>query len=94
MKERMSRGFLVLVLVLAAGCTSQAGPFVTNIRYAGPGLLSVEKCMVEFTNYGTNVGSHVSTEDCTNEVIALRPPMPPEPPPRQSAPPAPPPPEM
>jgi len=65
----MTRASLALLLLLTAGCVSQAGPFVTHIRYAGPGLLAVEKCMVEFTKF-TNT---VSTEDCSTEVVAIGP---------------------
>jgi len=78
----MSRSFLPLsfLALLSAACTSQAGPFVTQIRYAGPGLIAVEKCMVEFTKF-TNT---ISTEDCGTEVIAVGPQ--PGAPPQQMAP--------
>ena len=37
---------LLSILAIAAGCTSQAGPFVTNISSDGRGGLVVEKCMI------------------------------------------------
>jgi len=60
---------LALLSLLVAGCTSTAGPFVTSIRYGGPGLLVLEKCMVEHTK----VGNHIATTDCFDETVAIGP---------------------
>jgi hypothetical protein len=55
-----------LVLVFVTGCTSTAGPFITNISSAGPGRIRVEKCEVEFSVIGY---SHIENGACTTETL-------------------------
>ncbi len=59
--------FLMCSVAILAGCTSQAGPFVTNISSDGQGNLVVEKCMVELQRQI----STVQNTNCTNTTIAL-----------------------
>ncbi len=56
------------VLALLSGCTTTAGPFVTNISGAGPGMLRIDKCEVEFTTWGYQ---HISTGECTSETVSI-----------------------
>jgi type IV secretion system protein VirB7 len=50
------------------GCSSKAGPFVTNISSDGEGGIVVEKCMVRLDRMINTVES----ADCTNTSIRLR----------------------
>ncbi len=50
------------------GCTSQAGPFVTNISSDGAGGLVIEKCMVSLQRQIHTM----QNADCTNSTIHLR----------------------
>lgn len=52
---------------ILAGCSSQAGPFVTNISSDGRGGLVVEKCMVRLDRMINTVES----SSCTNSGITL-----------------------
>lgn len=65
------RKLLVVSLIFSAvtmtGCSSKAGPFVTNISSDGRGGLTVEKCMVRLDRTINTVES----SDCTNTSIAL-----------------------
>jgi len=68
--------FKVIVPVLfvafaVSACTSQAGPFVTNISSDGRGGLNVEKCMVKLDR---NINT-VEASQCTNTNITLSRPM-------------------
>lgn len=54
-------------IIILAGCTSQAGPFVTNISSDGQGNLVVEKCMVELQRQI----STVQNSGCSNTTISL-----------------------
>ena len=56
-----------IVLIGVAGCTSRAGPFVTNVSSDGRGNLVIEKCMVELQRQI----STVQNTDCTATAIAL-----------------------
>ena len=58
---------LVLSIVVMAGCSSKAGPFVTNISSDGRGGLTVEKCMVRLDRAINTVES----SDCTNTSLTL-----------------------
>lgn len=58
---------LVLSAVALAGCSSKAGPFVTNISSDGRGGLTVEKCMVRLDRTINTVES----SDCTNTSLTL-----------------------
>lgn len=58
-----------LGFVAIAGCTSTAGPFVTHISSAGPGLLRVEKCEVVMSKW-TNT---IDVGDCTAEMVPVQP---------------------
>lgn len=58
---------LALATIALAGCSSKAGPFVTNISSDGRGGLTVEKCMVRLDRTINTVES----SDCTNTSIAL-----------------------
>lgn len=62
---------LMIVIPFAAivmvGCSSKAGPFVTNISSDGRGGLVVEKCMVRLDRTINTVES----SDCTNTTLAL-----------------------
>ncbi|MDQ9451136.1 hypothetical protein RF145_08040, partial [Escherichia coli] len=44
--KKVILSLVFLSSVILAGCSSQAGPFVTNISSDGRGGLVVEKCMV------------------------------------------------
>lgn len=52
---------------IISGCSSQAGPFVTNISSDGRGGLVVEKCMVRLDRMINTVES----SSCTNSSITL-----------------------
>jgi type IV secretion system protein VirB7 len=52
-----------------AGCTSTAGPFVTHISSAGPGLLRVESCEVTFSKWSNSI----DVGDCTAEMVPVQP---------------------
>jgi type IV secretion system protein VirB7 len=61
---------IVLAIIFtftAVGCTSQAGPYVTNISSDGRGGLTVEKCMMVLNRSITTV----ENSNCTNTNIAL-----------------------
>lgn len=58
------RTYLLFLVLGMAGCSSHAGPFVTNVSNAGDGLM-VEKCMVEFSQWNNGV----STSDCSSYAI-------------------------
>ncbi len=58
---------LALLMLMIAGCASEAGPFVTNISSDGRGGIVVEKCMVKLQRQL----STVETSNCTNESITL-----------------------
>ena len=61
---------LVVTVGLLAGCTSTAGPFITNISSAGPGRLLLEKCEVEFSTIGYY---RISNENCRTETVVIGP---------------------
>jgi len=63
----MHKVLVVLLAFTAVGCTSQAGPFVTNISSDGRGGLTVEKCMM-LLNRNLNT---VENSQCTNTNITL-----------------------
>lgn len=69
MRLRVLATSLTVLGALGAGCTSTAGPFVTHISSAGPGLLRVEKCDVVFSKWS----SSISTTDCTEEMVPVQP---------------------
>lgn len=58
---------IVLATIITAGCSSKAGPFVTNISSDGRGGLTVEKCMVRLDRTINTVES----SDCTNTSLTL-----------------------
>ncbi len=58
---------LILALVLS-GCTTQAGPYVTNISSGGEGKVVVEKCMVELNRFITML----SNKDCRSVTIQIQ----------------------
>jgi hypothetical protein len=55
------------VSAILAGCTSQAGPFVTNISSDGHGNLIVEKCMMELQRQINTV----ENSNCNDTTISL-----------------------
>jgi hypothetical protein len=61
---------LAIVVAIAGSCASSAGPFITHIKSAGPGRVTVEKCVVEYNPSGCE-GAHISNEQCTREVVEL-----------------------
>jgi len=58
---------LIVTALVLAGCTSSAGPFVTNVSSDGHGNLIVEKCMIQLQRQI----STVENSDCTTTPIAL-----------------------
>lgn len=58
----------VAIAFFATGCSSKAGPFVSNISSDGEGGVVVEKCMVRLDR----MINTVETADCTNTSIKLR----------------------
>jgi type IV secretion system protein VirB7 len=58
---------LILFCALIVGCTSKAGPFVTNISSDGAGGIVVEKCMVSLQRQMNTM----ENSDCTNSNIKL-----------------------
>ncbi|NMC62246.1 MAG: hypothetical protein GYA55_03675 [SAR324 cluster bacterium] len=58
---------LALFIIPSLGCTSRAGPFVTNISSDGAGGLVVEKCMMSL-NRQINT---VENAECTSSNIKL-----------------------
>jgi hypothetical protein len=65
---RNTTRLLAIAAALQAGCASTAGPFVTNVSSAGPGMLSVEKCEVTFSPWGYY---HIENGDCTTQTVFL-----------------------
>jgi len=65
--NRVKKLLSVSALIILAGCTSQAGPFVTNLSSDGQGNLVVEKCMVELQRQI----STVQNTNCSNTTISL-----------------------
>ena len=55
----MQKLFLLFIFFILTGCTT-AGPFVTNISRHKDGTLTIEKCLVEYTGFGT-----LSNKNCT-----------------------------
>ena len=70
--------FALLSLGALAGCASTAGPFVTSVSSAGPGLLRVEKCEVAFSPWGH---AHIENGECFVEMVPVQPGEPARPPP-------------
>lgn len=64
----LSKGKILLVLLLLSGCTTSAGPFITNISYDGDSTLLVEKCYAEYSSAMSTVGN----SNCTQSTIVLR----------------------
>lgn len=64
---QMAKVVLAIAAIGIAGCTSRAGPFVTNVSSDGHGNLIVEKCMVELQRQINTV----QNTDCTTTPIAL-----------------------
>ncbi len=58
--------FLSFALI-ASGCTTSAGPYVTNISSGGEGKLVIEKCMVELNRFITML----SNKDCRSTTIQV-----------------------
>lgn len=58
---------LLFVAVAVSACTSEAGPFVTNISSDGRGGINVEKCMVKLDR---NINT-VEASQCTSNNITL-----------------------
>lgn len=69
----MRTRLLALPILLLTGCVSTAGPFVTNISVAGPGVLRVERCDVEFSPWGYN---HIENGECSEELVQVGVPAP------------------
>lgn len=67
---RLPLPFVLLPLSLVTGCASTAGPFVTNVSSAGPGLLRVEKCEVAFSPWGH---AHIENGECFVEMVPVQP---------------------
>ena len=65
--KKVILSLVFLSSVILAGCSSQAGPFVTNISRDGRGGLVVEKCMVRLDRMINTVES----SSCTNSSITL-----------------------
>ena len=63
----MRKWSILFLALVACGCTSKAGPFVTAISSDGAGGLVVEKCMVSL-NRQINT---MENADCTNTNIKL-----------------------
>jgi hypothetical protein len=61
---------LLVPLSLLSACTSTAGPFITRIESAGPGLLRVERCEVVFSTWGSN---HIETGECSDVMVPVQP---------------------
>lgn len=59
---------MALMAVVLGGCSSQAGPFVTNVSSNGAGSIIVEKCMVNL-NRAINT---VEAANCTNFPIQVQ----------------------
>lgn len=58
---------IVVGAILVAGCTSTAGPFVTNISSDGDGNLVVEKCMISLQRQINTVDN----ESCNSHKIKI-----------------------
>ena len=59
----MQKLFILSVLFLLSACTT-AGPFVTNISQNKDGTLTVEKCLIEYSGFGT-----LSNKNCTVIIV-------------------------
>ena len=57
----------VLLALALVGCTTHAGPFVTNISTAGPGKLLVEKCMADMSS----ATGAMSMGQCNSSVVDI-----------------------
>ena len=65
--------FAVTGLFLLGGCTTYAGPFVTNIRPNGDGSLLLKKCMLKFIPSGEAVvPDQLTNARCTSRTIDLK----------------------
>ena len=53
----------------ALACTSTAGPFVTNIRAAGPGRLSVTQCEVTFSKWTSSIST--DEDSCSVSIVEI-----------------------
>ncbi len=53
------------IMLVLVGCSSKAGPFMTNISSDGHGGLVIEKCMAQFDLWV----SAVIKSECTNTNI-------------------------
>lgn len=58
---------IATALLVMAGCSSHAGPFITHISPAGPGSIMVQKCMVEYSKFN----NEISTSDCTTRTLRI-----------------------
>ncbi len=58
---------LATVALVVAGCTSTSGPYITNITRSRPGVLVVEKCMVEYSQFTETV----STKNCRHHEVDI-----------------------
>lgn len=68
MKNICKLVILSISLVVVGGCSSKAGPFVTNISSDGNGKLSVEKCMVTYSPWM----STVSNDNCNSTSMRFK----------------------
>jgi len=59
---------MLLLMFVISGCSSTAGPFITNISSDGDDGLVIEKCMAKFDPWM----STVSTTECSSVPIKLR----------------------
>lgn len=67
--KNIALALLASFAILLSGCSSKAGPFITNISSDGNGGIVVEKCMVKFDRQL----SVVENSDCNNHNIKLSP---------------------
>ncbi len=65
--NKLIKTALAISIFIVAGCSSKAGPFVTNISSDGRGGITVEKCMVRLDRSINTV----EASDCTNSNITL-----------------------
>ena len=59
----MQKLFILSTLFLLSSCTT-AGPFITNITPNKDGTFTVEKCLIEYTGFGT-----LSNKNCTVSTV-------------------------
>lgn len=63
----MKIAIVLLVAMLFSGCTTLAGPFVTNVSHDGEGRLLVDRCNVTYNAFLGTVGN----ANCNSSTVKI-----------------------